>query len=313
MLKLPRRWERHMFGRRTVINLHHRGNLGNRMLQYMAAMKLVRRLGAGELSSVDLREWGITRPKINQLIKRKLLISSTVTVRLDFEEIQRVYEQGNINFIDFRIFASHVDNLLPVEDYRAEFALSPDVSGYGEDVLLVNVRGSEILEAIHPEYTVVPVDFYRDLVTETGLRPVFLGQVDGDSHYLRSLRAAFPNEEFVSSRGAIADFSAIAKSKNIVSAVSTFSWLAAWLSEADRVFMPLSGFCNPFQYPTANLIPENDPRFIFYLFPENRAVPDELIAAEHAKLAGQWKRVDYEDLRPVLEKAAQDLTWRPAA
>lgn len=93
------------------------------------------------------------------------------------------------------------------------------------------------------------------------------------------------------------DFAALRNSKNIVVSVSTFSWLAAWLSNADRIFMPLTGFYNPAQYSRAHLIPSGDPRYVYYQFPINYAVKDEDIEAAHRSLIGQWRHVTEEQIR----------------
>ena len=133
---------------------------------------------------------------------------------------------------------------------------------------------AEILAGVHPPYVLLPVEFYRDVIRETGLKPVFFGQLT-PSPYLDSLRQAFPRARFISGKGAIHDFETIRRSRNIIISVSTFAWLAAWLSEADQVIMPLAGLFNPvfgdLYGDGHNLIPLADPRYVFYLFPLNVA------------------------------------------
>src|SRR6185437_3810679 len=126
---------------------------------------------------------------------------------------------------------------------------------------------------VHPDYTLIPVEFYTALVAETGLRPVFMGQIGANS-YIERLRRAFPDARFIPSRGPLRDFEIIRRSRNVIVSVSTFSWLAAWLSDADRIFLPMTGFYNPAQFPEIDLLPLHDPRYRFYLFPVNYAVPE---------------------------------------
>lgn len=272
------------------------GNLGNKMLQYLTALKLADHLPGFELSGIEMKEWGIDIPPRPQRTSRRLRYSADTTVRLDFDDIARRVQERKIERVELNIYSSHIHNLIDVARARPLFALAPQAEGYGGDVLLINVRASEILNAVHSEYTVLPVAFYEDLIARTGLRPVFLGQIGGQSRYLDSLRAAFPHAEFVDSRGAVFDFSVIAKSKNVVMAVSTFSWLAGWLSEADRIIMPLSGFMNPLQYPLVDLLPPGDGRFEYWLFPENHAVLDADIEAAHLAMAGQWRPVSFSEI-----------------
>ena len=115
----------------------------------------------------------------------------------------------------------------------------------------------------------VPIDFYRDLVKRTGLTPVFMGQI-ADNKYTRALCSAFPDATFVPSRGALADFETLRQSTNVVPAVSTFSWLACWLSTTARnIFMPLTGLFNPLYNSHHDFAPADDNRFHFFLFPAN--------------------------------------------
>jgi hypothetical protein len=276
------------------------GNMGNKMLQYMAAIALSRLIGDCKLSGVRIPEWEINLPDIRQENPRVLRITSHVTTKLNLREIAQQVLSGSINRVELNIYSSHIDNLLPREEYAGYFRKSGSVEGFEADTLLINIRGNEVLRAVHKHYTVLPIEFYIDLVAETRLTPVFMGQLDGGSKYVDRLRRAFPHARFLSSRGAVNDFDTIRNSKNIVTSISTFSWLAAWLSDADRIFMPLSGFCNPLQYPAVNLAPKDDARFSYYLFPVNYAVTDEEIEEAHKPLIGKWRPIAYDDLQTLL-------------
>ena len=276
------------------------GNLGNKVLQYFTALKLRDRIAGATLSNIAIPEWSIDIPDAGKPRGRTVRYESAVTSRIDFDDIARRVERDNVLRVELSVYSSHIDNLPEVAAARRLLPLKDDAAGYGADVLLINIRGAEILTAIHPDYTVIPVSFYESIIAETGLRPVFFGQVDGESRYLDQLREAFPHDEFVGSRGALHDFSVIAKSKNIVIAVSTFSWLAGWLSEADMVIMPMSGFYNPIQYPAVNLVPADDPRYRFYIFPINYAVIDADIVKAHAALKGSWRPIGSDELRQIL-------------
>ncbi|MBS1081880.1 hypothetical protein [Gluconobacter kondonii] len=81
------------------------------------------------------------------------------------------------------------------------------------------------------------------------------------------MRQRFPNATFISSRGVERDFDFIRKSHYVVPALSTFSWLAAWLSNAKKIFFPVAGIFSPMQHPSAMLLPFNDKRYEFFTFP----------------------------------------------
>lgn len=155
--------------------------------------------------------------------------------------------------------------------------------------LLVNVRGDEILSNCHPDYGPTPITFIRNLIEGSGLNPVFLGQL-GDDYYSRALRAAFPDALFVPSRGAARDFEALRSAVNLVPAVSTFSWLASWLSSAQTIHIPVLGMFNPMQRKDAWFLPHNDQRYKFYEFPvrkwnaSSEQIREVISGASHLRL-----------------------------
>ncbi len=132
--------------------------------------------------------------------------------------------------------------------------------------LIINVRGDETLGDCHRDYGPVPISFFRTVIEKTNLNPVFLGQL-GHDYYSTVLRAEFPHAKFVPSGGAYNDFEAIRSAHHIIPAVSTFSWLASWLSSAETVHLPLLGMLNPRQRRDTWLLPLGDPRYRYYQFP----------------------------------------------
>ena len=197
-------------------------------------------------------------------------------------------------------YAQHTDNFLPAAAYRDVFR-SPSVRGAGPRELLCNIRQGDILDAHHPDYVLLPVEYYAELVERTGLAPVFAGQLE-DSPYMEALRRRFPAARMVPSQGAVADFAFIRASCHIVPAVSTFSWLAAWLSEAETVHMPVVGLFNPSQSPGTQLLAWEDRRFSFTLFPFHYAVPVARFAAAHAAVRQLWRQMPAPALRALLAR-----------
>ena len=70
--------------------------------------------------------------------------------------------------------------------------------------------------------------------------------------------------------------------------ISTFAWMAAWLSNASTIFLPVYGLFNPNQFPDHDLLPLGDRRYRFYEFPIHHAVPVENFMAAHKDLEGAW-------------------------
>jgi hypothetical protein len=171
-------------------------------------------------------------------------------------------------------YGQHLHNLPPLDVAKALFRAPADtaaVQGFGSSELVCSVRGCEILFGFHPDYVPLPALFYAMLAELTGLELVFYGQINDDP-YCNMLRAAFPNARFIPGRGTMPDFEVLRRSVNIVPSISTFAWLAAWLSDAQRIFLPVCGMFNPRQAPYHLFLPIGDPRYRFTLFPPTRAV-----------------------------------------
>jgi hypothetical protein len=98
------------------------------------------------------------------------------------------------------------------------------------------------------------------------------------------------------------DFALMRAARHLVVSVSTFSWLAAWLSHAETITIPLTGFYNPAQRPDVNLLPLDDPRYRFYLFPVNHAVPVADHVPVHAALNGRWRPISAVEIRAIRQR-----------
>jgi hypothetical protein len=273
------------------------GNLANRMIQYMVALALARRVPGAVLSQIELPEWGIQIAPVQRDVLRTEIVTAA---RVDLDSLARMLNEARADRVDLRTYGQHFDNFLPADAYRAAFRAPglPCPPG-AADELLCNIRQGDILDGHHPDYVLVPADFYGELIAQTGLKPVFMGQLD-DTPYLAALKRRFPHARFIPSLGATTDFEMIRRSKNIVLSVSSFAWLAAWLSDAEQIFMPLLGLLNPMQCRGTRLVPLDDARYRFYLFPHAYAVPVAQFEPAHAALRGLWRRMKPDQLAVLM-------------
>ncbi len=274
------------------------GNLANRMIQCMVALSVADKVAGAKLSGTTLPDWNIALPALPGDDRPVLRFGGQwadvagVAARLSCGPYGRAVFDG---------WGQHLANFLPRDHYQRFFQAAPEIGMVLDpDELLISIRGAEVLKAPHSGYVLIPVAFCVQIVADTGLKPVFVGQLTV-SPYLDALKAAFPSARYIDSQGALADFQTIRKARHIVLSISTFSWLAAWLSEAEQVIMPLSGLFNPVQSPDIDLAPISDPRFRFFLFPINYAVPVERYHAVHAAMEGRWQEIGGEQLRRIRE------------
>ncbi len=282
-----------------IIHVSALGNLGNRMIQFMAALALSARVPGARFSKVELAEWGITHAVLGTDAARTEIVTAPV---LDMERLAACLNDGALDAVDLRTYAQNMANFLPATAYMDVFPRM-EGEGAGPNELLCNIRQGDVLNGHHPDYVLIPPDFYAELINATGLSPVFMGQIE-DSPYIETLRQRFPRARFVPGRNPIADFQFIRNSRNIVLSVSTFSWLAAYLSGAQRIFMPVLGLFHPWQCRSVNLLPLDDPRFDFTLFPFHYAAPVAEVAGAHASLTGLWRAMPAGRLRRMFASPA---------
>jgi len=243
------------------------------MMMYLAGLKLKETLGFGTLTNVEIPLFDIHLPDVELAgrigLHDRQETNNKLHGALPITGYRNAINRSDAHFLTLDGFYQHLDNFPDRDafDYDSVFPFRTDVNDHGgEDDLVINIRGGEILRAIHPHYTLLPSEFYAFLIEKTGKRPIFYGQLD-ESPYLDELKERFPNALFIPSRGIERDFDFIRKSHYIVPALSTFSWMAAWLSNAKKIFFPVAGIFSPMQHPSSMLLPFNDPRYEFYSFP----------------------------------------------
>lgn len=257
--------------------LRPHGRLGNHILQWVTAQTLAAAVPGLELHNYSLPLWGLgaggyraAQPFLPALIEQDSDLALAA-------EMMRL---GQMPLARLRCMVLQADAWGEPERFRRLLPLSDrkvDTAGPGE--ILLNVRADEILKARHADYGPIPLGFYAAVLRETGLKPVFMGQLGEDS-YSRLLRAAFPAARFIASQGVQGDFDAMRRARHLALSVSTFSWAAGWLSQAESLHVPILGFLNPAQRPDIALLPREDTRFHYYGFaPRAWSASAEQIAA----------------------------------
>lgn len=237
------------------------GNLGNHLFQYMMALRLKWEVPEAEIHGVKLPYWDIYHgPSTGHPSFSMSLRGHVIPLDVVIQALRHVPS------LDVRIttlqnryayYASQIGL------YRSVLASRRAVQGRGSGHLVVNVRAAEILTGVHPGYVPTPLSVIRHLESETKLALTFVGQIGADD-YSKAISTHFPRAEFVSHSDPFEDFEFIRNSENVAICVSTFSWLAAWLSErARRIYMPLVGLYHPQYRPDVDLLPMGDERYHF--------------------------------------------------
>jgi hypothetical protein len=247
------------------------------MFQYAYCRELQRHLPNSSLEGYNIPEFGL-QSQATVLQGRVLHIPSGHFYPMDFiahKLRERIYDallfDGYVQRLEYHVDREKVSSLFASNVEVAREAL-------GQTSLLINVRGNEVLSDLHPDYGPVPVSYFEQIANETSLDPIIMGQI-GDDEYSREIRRRFSGCRFLGKQSPVQDFQTVRNATNIVVSVSSFSWLAAWLSStAENIYLPVSGFLNPEQRPDIDLLPISDSRYHFYEFPMQRwrATPEQL-------------------------------------
>jgi hypothetical protein len=283
------------------------GNAGNRALQYLAAAGIRQHAPDARIENIHLPEWGLHAPAAEPPLRRSAA-TGHMRFQLDVAGFADCLRRGVIDTVMLDGYAFHLDNYPPRDVARALLPPMPggaEATGFGADELVCSLRGAEILDGAHPDYFVLPPAYYRQLVARSGLTPVFFGQI-GDNHYSASLRAAFPNARFIEGRSVAYDFETLRRSVNIAPSISTFAWLAAWLSEAARIFMPVGGIFSPVQLPSMLFLPLDDPAFHYTLLPYAKAAKLATTAKfflAQERLGALARAIEAGELRAIIARA----------
>jgi hypothetical protein len=285
-----------------VFHLDTKGRLANLMIQYMVALKFVDLLPGCAISNIQIPAWKISHAPIPS--------AGAVAVErqeqhIDLPALAARARSGQIRRVEWTGFGQRMENFLPRERYQQVFVSPFDTAmGYGPEYLVCPVRAEDILNTPNKEYVLTPVEFYRDIVAMTGLKPVFIGQTRANA-YMDRIRAAFPQAIFREPQSnPLVDFETIRQSRNVVVSVSTYAWLAAWLSgSVENIYLAVSGLFNPMQKPQVDLLAFGDARFKFFLFPINYAVPLGRHAGLHQRIAPFWRLMPHSALRQQLAGA----------
>lgn len=188
-----------------------------------------------QIEGYDLPEWELT--KAASLSRQHSAFSLGYTARAS--TIASLIDRYNPQQIDLSQVIARAINFLPRHECFDLFPL-PDGEGKETDVneLLIHIRLGDVKTLTHPIYGPLPISYYKYLIDKTGFRPVFMGETD-DSPYCTALRVTFPYAKSLPRSSVRNDFQSIRRAHNVALSVSSFSWVAAYLSGAQRIHLPI--------------------------------------------------------------------------
>lgn len=252
-----------------VIYVRSFGGLGNRMVRYMFADLLSRKAGGLKIIGFNMPEWRLVSPE-QEVPAGKSLTTGRVH-NIDVDALVEQIRSGDIDWIDVNCYAMRLEYFAEARERFAGIFTSSLGEDICDDEIAISVRTGDTIDGLHADYTPIPIAYYHRIAFETGLRPVFVGQVTGN-WYTDALRRQFKDARFIEGHELI-DFQTLRRAKAVMVAISSFSWLAAFLSSnATQIHLPVAGLFNPKQRPDVDLLPFFDKRYHFHKFPAEKYV-----------------------------------------
>lgn len=208
----------------------------------------------------SIPEWGLLKPTSDTTSSDIKIGSSLTRAALCCSMIDAF--KPELVHVVFPIF--RVGNLGNPKNHFSRFPVSEPVVKIPDDHLLIHIRAGDVATLTHEKYGPLPTRYYEYLIAQTGLRPLFICE-PGPTSYFDLLKATFPKAAVIGGELVIGDFQIIRDAKNVALSVSSFSWMATFLStRAQQIHLPLAGHFDPADDPTSDFLPLNDHRYIFH-------------------------------------------------
>lgn len=247
--------------RRPRLIVRPRGRIGNLMFQWMLAIRINERLGgAATIHGIEIPEWAITSLPVGEPPRRALRLTGHL---FDLDEVAYCLRSGICDAVIIEGWGQRLEYFPDPAPIRRLFRSGEPPHAIGDHELLINIRAEDIETGNAPGYYPLPFAFYEAVLDTEGLAPVFLGQLQ-PSPYTDALRARFPGARFLPVTSALKDFQTIRNAANVVLSISSFAWLAGWLSESARaVHLPVAGLFDP-RRGRQNLLALDGPRWRYW-------------------------------------------------
>lgn len=126
----------------------------------------------------------------------------------------------------------------------------------GPNDIVLNFRGTDM------SWAQMPPIFFKRILDGEAFEKLWIVTEDPGHKTVRRLLRAYPAELFAD--GAVTDFAFVMAARRVIITISTFCWMAAWLSDAEKIYFPLGSGCDLFDRNNdKRLIVPDDPRYIY--------------------------------------------------
>lgn len=247
------------------IFLYLRGGLGNQLFQLalgnILAQSLGRKLSVGGKVDLISAESYPRTPAIKGLdLNRCEVLSDHVIYRDQLIKAQKHHKTLVLDgwFQRYSYYAQHKAGIINL--FRD--SLFNRVEGGNESELVFHIRTTNYRRPnVRARYMMpLSINYFRSAFQSRTWQKAYIVTDDREDELVLAVQA-LTNAEIISNNQ-IDDFNFIRNSKNIVLSTSTFSWWAAWLSNANTIYLPRKGNWNPLLRPDLDFrVPEK--RYVY--------------------------------------------------
>ena len=219
-----------------------------------------------EIEGFNIPEWGLEAP-FSDAAPSEIVILDQRTRRW---AICLMIDALKPRLVHVKAMTFRIKNFCAPELYDRYFPTTIATSQkLPEDTLLVHIRAGDVSTLTHSSYGPLPISYYQYLAKFMGLKLAFVGELS-ESDYVQALREQFLNSVFLEGGSPLDDFQTLRRAENVAIAVSSFSWMATFLSrQAKAIHIPLTGFFDPLTAPHIDLLNLADRRIIVHRIPRD--------------------------------------------
>lgn len=268
------------------IIIQPKGRLANQMFQLMVALEIKKKIPDIKIYGYRLDEWGL----VAEQLESSIIALPYVVIRgnnFHIDQIVDLIHKESIQTIIIEGWGMRLDNFSSYLHYSNLFESNIHHHSVDDSEILLNIRSEDILSGWHSLYYPIPYSYYQKIIETTRLKPVFMGQLESNP-YTDGLRKQFSGATFIEKQTPMEDFQMIRNAKNVALSISSFSWLAAWIStiKDKKIHYPVCGLLDP-RFGRSMLMPVNDSRYTFYDAP--------FLKKEHRKTIDmmKWVSIDH--------------------
>jgi hypothetical protein len=258
--------KRQLLAERTILRIEPYERLANQMAQLMLCLDIRRNCRQPiEIEGFNIPEWGLEAP-LSDAAASDIIIVDQRTRRW---AICQMIDALKPRLIHVKAMTFRIKNFSAPELYDRYFPTAIATSqNMLEDTLLVHIRAGDVATLTHSSYGPLPISYYQYLAKSTGLKLAFVGELSG-SNYVQALRVEFPDSNFLEGGSPLDDFQTLRRAENVAIAVSSFSWMATFLSrQAKAIHIPLAGLFDPLAAPHVDFLPLADKRVTVHQIPK---------------------------------------------